>query len=165
MALLRTCRQLYAEAVDILYATNTFDFDHQDLFLLFARAVLPVRLEVVRRLHLYCREMDFGLPFFKLDGPSGWELMWYIIGNGMPGLKHLRIRIIGEQGLSYPCGDDRWWVEAMCRVRGLRSFGMEFRAPSNCWVGGGEGVFERERLLGGFIRGAVCSEGSRVQSP
>lgn len=75
MALLRTCRQLYAEAVDLLYATNTFDFDHQDLFFLFARAVLPVRLEVVRRLHFYCREMDFASPFFKLDGPSGWELM------------------------------------------------------------------------------------------
>lgn len=31
---------------------------------------------------------------------------------------------------------------------GAQELDMEFRAPSNCWVGGGEGVFERERLLG-----------------
>ncbi|KAL8854356.1 MAG: hypothetical protein Q9221_000843 [Calogaya cf. arnoldii] len=166
LALLRTCRTVYREAVDILYATNAFDFDHQDLFILFARSVLPARLEKIRCLHFSGREIHFRSTFLNLGsevksvglaGGCGWELMCKVIANGMPGLKGLSVRICGEQGLEFP-DRERWWVESMCRIRGLESFELEFRAPSNCWVGLGEGVFEMERLLEGFIRGAVCSE-------
>lgn len=159
VALLRTCRAVYAEAVEILYATNIFDFDHQDLFLLFARGVAPQRLGLVRRMHLSCRGIFLGLPF-KFEhgaGLSGWDSMWAVVAQAMPGLRHLRMRVTGEQGLAYP-DEDRWWVKSICQVRGLRSFHLEFRAPSNCWVVDRGEVFEKEKSLENYIRTVVCSE-------
>ncbi|KAL8984157.1 MAG: hypothetical protein Q9205_001799 [Flavoplaca limonia] len=159
VALLRTCRVVYAEAVEIMYATNIFDFDHQDLFLLFARGVAPQRLGLVRQMHLSCRGVFLGLPCKFEDGAglNGWESMWAVVARAMPGLRHLRMRVTGEQGLAYP-DEDRWWVKSICQVRGLRSFHLEFRAPSNCWVVDGGGVFEKEKSLENYIRTVVCSE-------
>ncbi|KAL8812550.1 MAG: hypothetical protein Q9200_000950 [Gallowayella weberi] len=160
-ALLRTCRQVYAEAVRIMYSHNTFDFDHQDLFLLFSRSLLPQRLRAIRILHLYCKEKGLRWPFLRTGaGPSAWCLTWQVIKDEMPGLQHLRVKIIGEQGSSYPSEDLAWWVRPMLQVRGLKSFHLEFRAASNNWVEFGDGVFEMSRLLEERIRSVVCSEAS-----
>ncbi|KAL8802980.1 MAG: hypothetical protein Q9182_003468 [Xanthomendoza sp. 2 TL-2023] len=161
IALLRTCRQIYSEAVRIMYARNTFDFDHQDLFLLFSRSLLPQRLMAIRIIHLYCEERGLRWPFLKGGaGPSAWCLAWQVIRDEMPGLRHLRVKIVGEQGSSYPSEDLAWWVRPMLQVRGLKSFHLEFRAASNNWVEFGEGVFEMSRLLEERIRSVVCSDAS-----
>ncbi|KAL8782303.1 MAG: hypothetical protein Q9213_005497 [Squamulea squamosa] len=157
IALLRTCRQVYVEAVEIMYAQNTFEFDHQDLFLLFSWNTLPQRLETIRHLHLNCREDSFSSSFFKVEfGSSSWIMMWQHIKEDMPGLKHLRVRILGEQGSSHP-SEDRWWVTPMLQLRGLKTFQLEYCAPSNNWVQFGDGVLEMSRFLEERIRTAVCS--------
>ncbi|KAL8677903.1 MAG: hypothetical protein Q9186_005714 [Xanthomendoza sp. 1 TL-2023] len=165
IALLRTCRQVYSEALPIMYSHNTFDFDHQDLFLLFSRSLLPQRLMGIRMLHLYCKEWELRRPFLRTGaGPSAWSLTWQVIREGMPGLQHLHVKIAGEQGSCFPSEDRAWWVQPMLQIRDLKSFHLEFRVASNNWVEFGDGVFEMSRLLEEHIRSVVCSETSAVSS-
>ncbi|KAL8954102.1 MAG: hypothetical protein Q9222_000081 [Ikaeria aurantiellina] len=159
IALLMTCRQIYKEAVEILYSSNTFDFDHQDLFLLFTRSILPQRLAQIRSLEFSFKTLHLKLPFAYAESvKSAWVLMWRIIAKDTPALRHLRLRIGGEHGLPYPSMDREWWMEDILQVTGLQSFDIEFRAPSNVWMEYGDGVFEMERLMKESIRDAVCSD-------
>ncbi|KAL8714336.1 MAG: hypothetical protein Q9220_001667 [cf. Caloplaca sp. 1 TL-2023] len=159
IALLMTCKQIYREAIQIMYSTNTFDFDHQDLFLFFARSILPHRLAQIRSMDLFFSTFHLKLPFaYTGSTKSAWVLTWQMVARDMPALRHLRLRIFGEQGASYPSMDRQWWLEDILQVRGLRSFDLEYRAPSNVWVEFGDGVFEMERLMKEHIRGAVCSD-------
>ncbi|KAF2652198.1 hypothetical protein K491DRAFT_719124 [Lophiostoma macrostomum CBS 122681] len=50
--LLLTCKRIYAEAIDILYTSNTFFFSGTDHFQVFSRSVLPHRLEKIRRISI-----------------------------------------------------------------------------------------------------------------
>ncbi|KAF2751326.1 hypothetical protein M011DRAFT_110587 [Sporormia fimetaria CBS 119925] len=48
--MLLTCRKLYREAIDILYANNTFTFSNPAALLIFSRSVLPRRLSRIRNI-------------------------------------------------------------------------------------------------------------------
>jgi hypothetical protein len=52
LGLLQTCRQIYTEAVDLLYSENTFDFATAESFNSFAKTVLPRRLAVTTALDM-----------------------------------------------------------------------------------------------------------------
>ncbi|KAL8941247.1 MAG: hypothetical protein Q9216_002350 [Gyalolechia sp. 2 TL-2023] len=51
-ALLRTCRQIYTEAVGLLYAGNTFVIKHPEILFHFSKAIPPQRLNSLRSLRL-----------------------------------------------------------------------------------------------------------------
>ena len=51
-ALLQTCRQIYQEAVDVLYSTNTFILLDFPTFDTFAKSILPQRLNAIRSLQI-----------------------------------------------------------------------------------------------------------------
>ncbi|KAI4122487.1 MAG: hypothetical protein LQ341_007299 [Variospora aurantia] len=158
IALLGSCSQIYNEATDLLYSSNTFDFDHQDLFLFFARSILPSRLASIRCLHLNLKVSSIKQPFIWADNaPNGWSLMWEIIGRDMPGLKHLRVRLVGWTGAPFPTMED-WWMESMLQVKNLKTFRIIFDSPSNNWSEYGEGVIVMSTLLDDHIRSMVCSE-------
>ncbi|KAL8964751.1 MAG: hypothetical protein Q9197_006820 [Variospora fuerteventurae] len=158
IALLGSCSQIYKEATDLLYSSNTFDFDHQDLFLFFARSILPSRLTSIRCLHLNLKVSRIKQPFIWADtAPNGWSLMWEIIGRDMPGLKHLRVRFVGRTGAPFPTMED-WWMESMLQVKNLKTFRIIFDSPSNDWSEYGEGVIVLSTLLEDHIRSIVCSE-------
>ncbi|KAL9008651.1 MAG: hypothetical protein Q9173_006244 [Seirophora scorigena] len=159
IALLRSCSQIYNEAISLLYSSNTFDFDHQDLFLFFSRSILPSRLAAIRRLHLNLdlRMSDIKRPWIWADAaPDGWSLMWEVIGRDMPGLKHLILRLSGwTDGLRM---EDRW-MESMLQVRNLKTFRMSLEAPASNWFESGEGPIDpaKATLLNDHIRSIVCS--------
>lgn len=141
LALLRTCRQIYIEAVELMYSCNTFDFDHQDLFLFFSRSILPQRLAAIRSLNLNLEISYIEQPFLWAESaPKGWTLMWDVIARDMPGLKHLRVSLVGEHGRPYPTADGDWWLESILQVRRLKTLQLEFRAPSDYWTYLGDGV-------------------------
>lgn len=48
LSLLQTCRQVYREAIDILYAKNAFDFDSPWESMLFSVSILPHRLNRIK---------------------------------------------------------------------------------------------------------------------
>jgi hypothetical protein len=51
-ALLKTCRKVYREAVDILYNTNSFDINHPTTLHFFARTMRPQGLKSIRYLQI-----------------------------------------------------------------------------------------------------------------
>ncbi|KAI4101774.1 MAG: hypothetical protein LQ345_007399 [Seirophora villosa] len=158
IALLRSCSQIYNEAIGLLYASNTFDFDHQDLFLFFSRSILPPRLAAIRRLHLNLDlRMCIKRSFIWADAaPHGWSLMWDVIGRDMPGLKHLILRLsVWTNGLRM---EDRW-VESMLQLRNLKTFEMSLDVPTSPWFELGEESIDAAKvtLLNDHIRGIVCS--------
>ncbi|KAL8904244.1 MAG: hypothetical protein Q9207_003405 [Kuettlingeria erythrocarpa] len=169
VALLTTCRQIYTEAVGILYSTNTFDFDHQDLFLFFARSILPQRLAMIRTLHLCLGTANIDQPFPPSGEPAlnGWSLMWETIGREMLALRHLRLRLTEEDfslypnlyPTLYPTLDGDYWVKSMLQVRNLTSFHLQLRPTSEeDWHEFGDGVTRMSDLLENYIRVIVCSQ-------
>lgn len=158
-ALLRTCSQIYIEAVSLIYSNNAFDFDNQDIFLFFSRSVLPQRLAQIRRLKLNLKVMDIEHTFPWIEAaPNGWSLMWLIIGRDMPGLKHLRVELVGLHGSPCPDMDADWWLQSLLQVRNLETFHLGYRASANYWTDFEDGVFETSKLLEGHIRSIVCSD-------
>ncbi|KAF2495984.1 hypothetical protein BU16DRAFT_617501 [Lophium mytilinum] len=53
IALLQTCRQVYGEAINLLYSTATFDFISGRPFMYFKCAILPQRLNAITSLQIY----------------------------------------------------------------------------------------------------------------
>ena len=158
VALLRTCRQIYTEAVNIMYKHNSFDFDHQDLFLFFSRSILPQRLAQIRRLELNLDIINIKKSFPWIEpAPNSWSLMWSVIGKHMPGLRHLSVQLGGEYGRPYPDMDNDWWLQSLLQVRNLKTFHFAYRAPSSNWTEFGDGVFEMSSLLEDHITRIVCS--------
>ena len=51
-ALLKTCRQIYIEAVELLYSTNTFVLHDCDTLVTLSRSIPPQRLDSIRSLRL-----------------------------------------------------------------------------------------------------------------
>lgn len=75
IALLKTCKQVYREAVGYLYADNTFSFktaEDMDLFL--SIALSPVQRLWIRSLHLHCETTRYRDPFACLTTGSTTQL-------------------------------------------------------------------------------------------
>ncbi|KLJ06687.1 hypothetical protein EMPG_17825 [Blastomyces silverae] len=53
LPLVKSCRRIYLEAINLLYSTNTFHFYHEDDFLAFSTATLPQRMEKLTSIHLH----------------------------------------------------------------------------------------------------------------
>ena len=93
-AILTTCRQIYPEAVDLLYTTNTFILHDFSTLATFAKSIPPQRLNAIRSLTVHyspntsipyehAHTSDYDLPF-NLD----W--FWEII-VGMQNLRNLDV--------------------------------------------------------------------------
>ncbi|PGH29079.1 hypothetical protein GX50_08173 [[Emmonsia] crescens] len=53
LPLVKSCRRIYLEAIDLLYSSNTFHFYHEDDFLAFSSAILPQRINEITLIHLH----------------------------------------------------------------------------------------------------------------
>ncbi|KAF2002552.1 hypothetical protein P154DRAFT_574128 [Amniculicola lignicola CBS 123094] len=109
LPLLQTCRQIYSEAIPILYKTNTFSFNDLDSLRHFTATILPVRLSLIRSITLeWCMTWpiyDVIAQTLLLSNPAlyppndeaTWEESWRIIAT-MPGLQKLRVRLFYFEG-------------------------------------------------------------------
>jgi hypothetical protein len=107
LALLRTCRQIYVEAINILYSSNTFDFATAESFNSFARTILSRRLAVITSLAIGFFDIfetprrilrgppETSYPQLYIDLEQDWDLMWNIIKTQMPSLRELRVVLFG----------------------------------------------------------------------
>ena len=132
LGLLQTCRQMYCEAIKLLYSTNTFDFAHPENFTSFARTVRPQRLAAITSVQiswftenfLPCRGSPGRSLSYTVDLEQDWDPTWDIIVN-MQALKRLNVCFCGPQL-------DEWQYQdillaPMARLRGLREFGLVVR--------------------------------------
>lgn len=87
------CR--YIDAVQVLYTSNTFDFDCMESLISFSTSILPHRFDSIQNIRL---DLRFDQSHFFCEGTpttdyTRWERMWRIIGS-MKSLQHLWCRII-----------------------------------------------------------------------
>jgi hypothetical protein len=100
---LQSCRQIYSEAIDLLYSTNTFSFREMDCLRFLANTTLPssfsqiTRLEILSPMHWPIYDAD--IQNFFLDPPlyppydeATWEATWRLIAK-MPNLKYLWVKL------------------------------------------------------------------------
>ena len=98
LALLRTCRPIYREAVDLLYGSNVFVFPEASVFTHLPCFALPQRLSQISHLFLALRT---GLdehtdPGLAMPGDDVWlleEESYHLIRDYMPGLRTLNLTI------------------------------------------------------------------------
>jgi hypothetical protein len=136
LALLQTCRQIYAESIDILYSTNTFDFATAETFNLFVRTIPPTRLTTIRSLSIRLfndagrtivrtPRDDPHIPEFNYNLAQGWDPMWQIIKHKMNALKRLHVVLFGHE-FDHP-GLQKMVVRPIEGLKGLGVFELEIR--------------------------------------
>lgn len=166
MGLVKTCRAIYNESIDILYTTNTFSVQtcsNLETFIWFTISIRPCRLASITDMYInifaecfapFWTDMTRGSRFW--DFIRDWGRLWEIMATQMPALKILRVRLrrtTQEMGLSI----DENWIRPMLKVRGLRRFELEVQ---------GNGVYrdwsaeycEQLLELQEFLRKTLCSE-------
>jgi hypothetical protein len=126
LAVLRTCRQLYQEAIPLLYSTNTFDFDSIPPLLYLAQTIRPQRLESIRYLQLSFNLFMVGAfaPEPRTDYPfdmGTWQRVWKMVRTRMKGLRDLEVTLLVHAG---DYGDEKRWLEPISALRGLQKFAL-----------------------------------------
>ncbi|KAF4627714.1 hypothetical protein G7Y89_g10441 [Cudoniella acicularis] len=139
LTLLKACRQVYSEAIQILYSTNIFDVNHAQTLILFARTIRPQQLEAIKHLSISWNAIYFfpdglagpGPPnsWPYPDDPSTWQEMWDIVGTSMTGLQHVRLtmhmHVISDRTVPSQAHLRGMLEVPRQRVRGLQSFTLE----------------------------------------
>ncbi|KAE9364359.1 hypothetical protein N431DRAFT_563682 [Stipitochalara longipes BDJ] len=106
-SLLTTCRQIYIEAIDILYSSNTFAISDPAVIEYIPLALLPQRINAIRTLRFLWQlpntpPIDF--PDFPGPGREAhlkrlrkWKKIWKIIST-IAGLRelHIKLNVPGE---------------------------------------------------------------------
>ncbi|EFR00322.1 hypothetical protein MGYG_03324 [Nannizzia gypsea CBS 118893] len=114
LSLIQSCRQIYTEAIEVLYARRTFSFEQPYTFLAFAHSILPQRLNTIPGIEI----APWDWSVFYNDGrsqfyrkarrfwprsrgckeplPNTWEISCHVIAHEMENLKEFRLRAATE---------------------------------------------------------------------
>lgn len=142
LALLKSCRQIYTEAIEIMYATNLFDLDSVSTLLYLSQTTCPQRFAAIKYLQLkweFIWPPPFAIPvtkdptWFPYDDAT-WETFWHLIETQMPGLLGLTF-VVQPQYPKLDWSLDEGWVQPLLRVRGLQEFRLEQSYTTNTAVG------------------------------
>ena len=125
-AFLLACRQVYREAVDILYSTNNFVTDDIRTFIHFGKDCLgPQRLLTLKHLHVivtwrvrpllasYTGHTDVKEGFYDF---AIWKRFWHIVANDMK-LTSLKIQL-QFSGQDFALDDE--WVKPLLEIRNIK---------------------------------------------
>ena len=139
LALLQSCRQIYTEAIDIMYTTNLFDLDDVSTLLYLSQTIRPQRFAAIKYLQF---KWVFGLPPFASpetkkptwfpNDDATWATFWHLIETRMPGLLEFTFAIQADYVY---WSLDEGWVQPLLRVRGLKVFRLEQYHAKNTAVG------------------------------
>ncbi|KAF2640452.1 hypothetical protein P280DRAFT_319428 [Massarina eburnea CBS 473.64] len=109
VGMLRSCRQVYSEAIDYLYSTNCFSFSDLDCLRYFSSTILPQRFALIRTLDIeWCLTWPIYDPIAQsllLTTPAlypphdeaTWEETWRIVAE-MPNLRFIRVSLLHFDG-------------------------------------------------------------------
>ncbi|KAL9129639.1 MAG: hypothetical protein Q9217_001957 [Psora testacea] len=134
LAILKTCKQTYAEAVDLFYSQPTFLVqDTPVLFDLFS-TLLPQRLASIRnlQLHFLLRWPDipswWANPKSSPDNAVLWSSIWESIAQKMTGLQDLTLYIRQFTWSPKPNAEtERRVLAPLMLLRSLKSFKLWYR--------------------------------------
>lgn len=143
--ILKTCRQVYDEAISTLYRSNTFDVNRKAPWLLsesetpypeitlsplfeFTDQVRPRFLNHITRLEMSWFFTDVPtIGYMALEdritrSARTWSAHWDRIGRKFPNLRELVVRLIFERLKNWVAGAYMFWALPMLKaIRGLRA--------------------------------------------
>lgn len=91
--LLKTCRQIYCEAIDILYANNAFVVHRPETLYFLAETVLPHRLRSIRSFYMaWSSERPCLFEVSERSRQRMWERAWLILAS-LPELRYLQVEL------------------------------------------------------------------------
>ena len=164
VSFLRTCRQIYVEAMEVLYTTNTFGFEFNmhnlEPYCHFFRTIRPHRLASITSLRIECHERTFN-SFIRPEAREAWKMLWRDMATHMPGLKDVALVVreyevwSQQRGITW-FGHEGKWVKPLLMVSGLRRFGLEVRSTGveYEWL---NGCREEVEALRGVLEERMCS--------
>lgn len=127
----------YAEAIDILYSSNSFDFPSAYSVLGFTEATLQQRLDSICSVKFYVSFMckgylrSRGYPQIWDDQCKNWERIWQITAD-MKSLQHVHatLKIEEERDTSpfHPIGEYEFF-KPLRGVKGLKTFKLRINWP------------------------------------
>ncbi len=138
LPLLKSCRKMYglyllltlqdayllryADAIEVLYGSNIFDFDSMESLISFSTAVLAKRFDSIQHLQL---DFRFSMSVYFSEStaqndPPRWERTWRIIGS-MKALQDLWVRISWHR-LDFGPVEEARLLSELDQVRQLRTF-------------------------------------------
>lgn len=94
--ILRTCRLVYTEAIDVLYSKNTFDVNGPETMISLSQTLLAHRLDAIRSLQLTWAFFRTAHTVYDgdkilLSGDEAlWKTCWAIVG-GMKRVSEIRV--------------------------------------------------------------------------
>ena len=153
LCLLETCRQIYTEASPVLYSTNTFGIlgaNNLPVFCEFSRSIRKARLDSITSIYINCQADAVGDIFLR-----NWTQTWEILATRMPGLKHVRVRLLKHFPPLELALEERW-VKPMLEVGGLKR--LEFDLAQE--IGSGESTADYNERLEWFqnkLQALMCS--------
>ncbi|KAA6411521.1 MAG: hypothetical protein FRX48_04801 [Lasallia pustulata] len=126
IGILGTCRQVYTEAVEILYDTNTFSIENLWTLIDFSQGIPSKRLAAVTHLEIVwnLRKLPLNSTLPPTRGGETkyenhlWETFWDVVAHAMSGLADLRIRL--TVGTAADCNLGLGWVKPLMQVHGLK---------------------------------------------
>lgn len=128
IAILQTCRQIYMEAIDLLYNSNAFDFDHLQTFVYFFKSIPSPRLATISTLHVtWSVSRSNGSYGQATDALNEWERFCHVVAIKMSGLRHFKISLshnLPIQGLDVD-GEDSVWIRPLLEIKGLKNFNLQ----------------------------------------
>ncbi|KAL8901343.1 MAG: hypothetical protein Q9207_005257 [Kuettlingeria erythrocarpa] len=141
-ALLRTCRQVYIEAVHILYTRSAFVITHQEILLRFAKTTSAQNFNSIRNLCISIPQARTPIMsrFGHLYSPSEsqrWRDFWTTVA-GIECLRTLEVDLcttideLDEVSQEEGC---QWVIGPIKKLRGLRRFRLDFRIIKGSGIG------------------------------
>lgn len=108
--------------MDILYNSNTFDFDSMESLISFSIAILPKRLDSIQQLQI---ALDFSTSrqfaeSTAYNDPPRWERTWRVVGS-LKSLQKLWVWIEWHRPVFRPV-EESWLVDHLDVVRQLEVF-------------------------------------------
>ncbi|KAL8709784.1 MAG: hypothetical protein Q9220_005570 [cf. Caloplaca sp. 1 TL-2023] len=123
MSLLLTCRQIYAEAADVLYSTNVFNIDEPFTLETMTRVVgsktASIRIVHVNYAMWRIRANEHREALKPACGD--WIRFWRLLAEGFQGLQYLRLDIYGTSNLGILDQED---LEPLLKLQGLQRFDL-----------------------------------------
>jgi hypothetical protein len=103
LGVLRTCRQLYREGIDVLYSRNIFDANDAETVLFLARTIRPQRLKAIKHLQINAKDpwpcqdisgvQSDNFVLHTMNDWPPWVECCKLIGSQMTGLQSLTVRV------------------------------------------------------------------------
>lgn len=115
---LLTCRQIYSEAIDLLYSSNTFEIPDPRILIFFHDyCILPKRWNRIQHLYIsYCSEVGWNFSRVR-----AWELI-----AKMPLLSDLTVGLVTSRDTRRAVTEtDLAWLQPLLQVKGVRKLRIE----------------------------------------